>query len=87
MTNESLLQFPCDFPVKVMGEASAEFEIAVLDIIHRHAPDLKENAIFSRASKDGKYLALTITVVAQSQMQLDAIYHALTACKLVLMAL
>jgi uncharacterized protein len=87
MPSESLLQFPCDFPIKVMGEARPEFETAVLSIIHRHVPDLKENAILARTSKEGKYLALTITIVARSQAQLDTIYRALTASQWVLMAL
>ncbi len=84
---ETLLEFPCDFPVKAMGLACDEFEIAVIAIINRHVDDLGEGAVRMKPSKNGKYLAITITVVAQSKQQLDAIYMELTACEHVSIAL
>ena len=81
------IQYPCDFSIKVMGASSAEFEIAVLSIIRRHTTNIKEDGIKSRLSKGGKYLALTITITAESQAQMDAIYQELSACEEVLMAL
>ncbi len=86
-TNEPLLQFPCDFVIKIFGVASDEFELAVLTIIRKHVAELRETAIRSRPSKDGKYLALSITVHAESKEQLDDIYRELSADPLVLMAL
>lgn len=79
--------FPCEFPIKVFGIRSDEFEINVLSIIRKHVPDLKENAIQNRSSKEGKYLALTITLFVESREQLDAIYQDLTKSPYVLMAL
>lgn len=85
--SESTLVFPCDFIIKVFGQASPEFEIAVLSIIRKYIPDLREDAIKNRNSKDGKYLALTISIHVDSREQLDHIYRELTANPLVLMAL
>lgn len=88
MSNEeTLLKFPCEFPIKVMGKATAEFEIFVLSTVRKHVPELSENAIEIRPSKQGNYLSITVTVYAQNKAQLDAIYQELTASKLVLMAL
>ncbi len=84
---DSLLTFPCEFAIKVFGVASDEFETEVLSIIHKHIPNLSENAIRTRPSKDKKYLALTVTVFVESQLQLDDIYRELTSNPLVLMAL
>jgi putative lipoic acid-binding regulatory protein len=85
--NESPLHFPCEFSVKIFGAATEQFEAAVLDIFHQHVPDLHESAIRKRPSKDGKYLAFTITINAQSKAELDEIYQDLTSCPHVLMAL
>jgi hypothetical protein len=84
---DSPFQFPCDFVIKVFGNASDEFEREVLTIIRKHAADLKENALASRLSKDGKYLAISITITARDREQLDNIYRDLTANPHVLMAL
>lgn len=86
-TPDNLIEFPCHFPIKIMGLHCSEFEIAVLEIIRRHSPDLAEDAIRSRPSKGNKYLALTITIVATSREQLDNIYRELSAHELVTMAL
>lgn len=87
MSKESLIEFPCQFPIKVMGKAGDELEIAVLEIFRRHVPDLAEDAIRQRPSSKGNYLGLTITINATSREQLDAIYMDLTACEHVSYAL
>lgn len=84
---DTLLEFPCDFPIKVMGRADDEFEALVVTLVRKHAPDLGEGAVKRRDSKGGKYLSLTITVRATSKEQLDNIYRELTACDKVMMAL
>lgn len=86
-TNEPLLSFPCEFAIKVFGIKSDHFETEVLSIIRKHAPNLSENAIKNRDSKDQKYLAMTITVTAESQEQLDDLYRELSANPLVIMTL
>lgn len=83
----SILEFPCYFPLKVVGLASSEFEAHTLTIIRKHAPDLSEAAVTTRLSKDGKYQAMTITVHATSQAQLDALYRELSSTDQVIMVL
>ncbi len=85
--DETLLEFPCDFPIKVMGRAEPGFEAIVVELISRHAPDLLETAINSRSSSGGKWVSITITLRAESKAQLDAIYRDLTAHEKVVMAL
>ncbi|HSW69682.1 MAG TPA: DUF493 domain-containing protein [Gammaproteobacteria bacterium] len=84
---ESAFQFPCEFMIKIFGKASSQFELEVLTIIRKHIQDLKENAISCRPSKDGKYMALTIKITAESKSQLDDIYRDLSSNPHVLMAL
>ena len=88
MTDDvTLFDFPCDFPIKAMGEASAAFETVVLEIVRRHAPDLDTQAVRKRPSRNGRYLAVTVTIRARDKQQLDAIYSELSAHRKVLMAL
>ena len=78
---DSPLKFPCEFPIKAMGRATPELEIAVLEIMNRHVPDLGEGAVKSRKSRNGNYVSITVTIQARSREQLDAIYMDLTACE------
>lgn len=84
---DTLLEFPCDFPIKAMGLADDRFEALVVSLVRKHAPDLGEGAVRSVDSKGGKYLSVTVIVRATSREQLDNIYRELTACEQVLMAL
>lgn len=86
-SRQSLLEFPCDFPIKAMGEASFGFDALVVAIIREHVPDLSEGAVSVRESRNGKYLSVTVTIRAISQTQLDQIYIALSGHEKVLMAL
>ncbi len=80
------LQFPCTFPIKIMGLNRETFPEAVLAIFHRHvAPDQISHS--RRLSSGDKYLSLTVTLTAQSREQLDALYRDLHAHELVLMTL
>jgi hypothetical protein len=87
MSDTSLQVFPSDFPIKVMGRHDSNLRALTQAIIERHAGPQAENRIRTRTSGDGNFLALTYTVHATSQEQLDTIYRELTACKSVLMAL
>ena len=84
---DSIMKFPCEFPIKVMGAADENFDMLVVNIVRKHAPDLSEGAVKSRMSKEGKYVSITVTVMAESRQQLDNIYMELTAHEKVLMAL
>jgi putative lipoic acid-binding regulatory protein len=74
-----LLDFPTEFPLKAIGLGPEDFETLVVDIVRKHVADLPEGAVTTRPSGGGKYLAVTVTFMAQSQEQLDAIYMELTA--------
>lgn len=85
--DDTLFNFPCEFPVKAMGIANPEFDNLVVTLVRKHAPDLREGAVQTRLSKGGRYMAVTVTIQAQSRAQLDSIYLDLTANDLILVAL
>lgn len=87
MSEETLLEFPCRFPIKAMGKSSAQFDLTVVEIVRRHVDDLHEGSVSSRPSKGGKYTSVTVVIEATSRAQLDAIYQDLTDHPEVLMAL
>jgi uncharacterized protein len=78
MTEETLLEFPCDFPIKVMGSRTDDFAQTVVEIVLRHAPGFQAESIEMRPSSAGKYLSVTCTVRAESRPQLDALYRELS---------
>ncbi|MGH8581808.1 MAG: YbeD family protein [Gammaproteobacteria bacterium] len=84
---EDLLSFPCPFAIKAMGIAGEDFDGLVAGIIRRHAPNLGEAAVATRFSRGGKYVSVTVTILAESRAQLDAIYRDLSAHERVYMAL
>ena len=84
---ETLLEFPCQFPIKAMGKNSPDFDSTVVAIVRKHVGDVYEGAVKTRLSKGDKYLSVTVTIEATSKRQLDAIYQGLTDCPEVLMAL
>ena len=87
MTEESLLTFPCVFPLKVMGRREDGFAQAVSEVVHRHAPDFSPRTLEMRTSKNGRSLSLTGTINAQSREQLDALYTELSKHPMVMMVL
>jgi hypothetical protein len=76
--NETLLEFPCEFPLKVMGRRSDDFAQNVVDIVLRHAPDYQAETVEMRLSGSGNYLSVTCTIRAVSKAQLDALYRELS---------
>ncbi len=87
MSDATLLEFPGEFPIKVMGRHDSNLRPLTQAIIERHAGPLAEESVRTRTSGDGNFLALTYLVRASTREQLDTIYRELTACKSVLMAL
>lgn len=85
--SDTLFQFPCDFPLKVMGRRTDDFRSLVMGIVHKHVGTVDPANIEERPSKDGNYLSLTCTFSAQSKEQLDALYRELTSCEHVLIVL
>ena len=84
---DTIMKFPCEFPIKVMGIASDDFDIIVMGIIKKHVSNLSESAVKSRYSQEGNYVSVTVTIEAESRQQLDDIYFDLTEHKKVIMAL
>ncbi len=88
---ETLLTFPTDFPIKIMGERRLspmdDFAQAMVELVLRHAPDFRAETVEMRASSSGNYLSVTCVVRATSKAQLDALYREITAHPWVKMAL
>jgi putative lipoic acid-binding regulatory protein len=84
---DSLLEFPCAFPLKIMGRTEDGFAQLVLDIVLRHVPDFDSASMEMRASRQGNYLSLTCVVNATSREQLDELYRELSAHPQVVMVL
>lgn len=78
-----LLQFPTEFPIKIMGPNVEGFAQAVADIVQAHAADFDASTMEFNVSRQGNYVGLTATIVATSREQLDALYSELTAHPLV----
>ena len=76
---ETLIEFPCDFPIKVMGETHADFTAEIVKTIQQLNPGFSTANIEMRGSSGGKYISLTCTVYVTSKLQLDDIYRALTS--------
>ena len=86
MVESSPYEFPLVFPLKVIGRNELDFEGFVLSVVQTHAP-LSARTVSTRPSQGGKYLAVTVTFVAESRGQLDAIYQELSSHPRVLVAL
>ncbi len=84
---DTLLEFPCMFPIKAMGLAADDFDALVVELILRHVDSINEGAVKSKASSSGKYLSVTVTFEAHSQEQLDNVYRELTGHERILTTL
>ena len=84
---QSVLEFPCNFPIKVMGRSKPGFKQLAVQLVAQHAGEIDADAVRTAPSRNGNFTALTITIVATSREQLDKIYQDLTEHEEVLMAL
>lgn len=84
---DSLIEYPCDFPIKIFGEAKPGFAEAVTRVVLAHAPDFAPETIEARNSSAAKYISLTCTIRATSREQLDNLYRDLTSHPMVKMVL
>ncbi|HJQ62763.1 MAG TPA: DUF493 domain-containing protein [Burkholderiales bacterium] len=87
MIQATLIEYPCDFPIKILGHTRAGFAQAVLEVVQRHAPDFDGASLEMKASKRGKYLSVTCVIRARSREQLDALYRDLCDHPMVVMVL
>jgi len=87
-SEDTLFEFPCQFPLKVMGRNIPQLEEVVREIVSNHIDEvLHDDAIKKRDSGKGKFISITITFEAQSKRQLDNLYRELHAHEHVLMLL
>lgn len=77
MNEQSAIQYPLDFPIKVMGRREPRLVQTIVEIVQRHAPDFEPASIEMRTSKKSNYLSVTCTIRASSRAQLDALYREL----------
>ena len=84
---DSLIEYPCDFPLKIFGKQQAGFAQAVLEVVTKHDPGFLASSMEMRASKTAKYVSLTCTIRATSREQLDATYQDLCDHPMVTMVL
>ena len=87
MGDESIMTFPCSFPIKLMGRETDEFRQTAREIVEKHTGPLEDDAIESSLSRNGRFVSVTVTVIAESREQLDNIYRDATAHDDVIMAL
>lgn len=87
MSDESIMEFPCSFPIKLMGRESDVFRQTAREIVEKHTGPLDDDAIDSSLSRNGRFVSVTITIVAESREQLDNIYQDATDHDDVIMAL
>lgn len=83
----SLLEFPCRFPIKAMGLNAGDFREKVVAIVRRHVSGEAIAEVHCRESRGGRWLAVTVTVIAESRAQLDDIYRDLSGDEHVVFAL
>ena len=84
---DSIIEFPCNFPIKVIGRSSTRLSELVLSIIRRHISDFLAESMCSKNSGKGNYMSVTITVRVSSKNILDAIYRDLSSNPEVIMVL
>lgn len=84
---QPLIEFPVDFPIKVMGAAHPDFAVTIVEVVRKLDPTFHEGKLVSRPSSKGNYTGLTVTVFATSQLMLDDVYRALSSHPMVKMVL
>lgn len=85
--SNKLLEFPCSFPIKMMGRANDDFSDFAVRLIEQHVGKVAPDAVQTSASRNGNFLSVTVTIDAQSQEQLDNIYNDLSNHEDILVAL
>lgn len=83
----SLIEYPCEFPLKIFGRQQMGFAQAVLEVINKHDPEFAAAGMELRASRNARYISLTCTIRATSREQLDAVYQELCDHPMVVMVL
>ncbi|MEP5765045.1 MAG: DUF493 domain-containing protein [Halieaceae bacterium] len=81
------IEFPCDYPIKVLGRKVPEFEAVVFEVVERHAPGFSREGVNAKISREGRFTSLTIVITATGKPQLEAMHADLLATGLVQMVI
>lgn len=84
---DSPLEFPCRFPIKIMGREHPDFQDHVIGLISSHVGEIADADVVTRPSSKGNFMGLTVTISAESRDQLDNIYRSLTSSERILFVL
>ncbi|MGB5722148.1 MAG: DUF493 domain-containing protein [Woeseiaceae bacterium] len=87
MTEESALQFPCEFPIKMMGRDTTEFRLLARKLVENHVGAIADESVQAAVSRNARFVSVTVTITATSRQQLDDIYRDASSHDDVLMAL
>lgn len=87
MADGSAIEFPCSFPIKMMGRDTPEFRATARALVEQHVGTVADDAVQAALSRNGRFVSVTVTITATSQDQLDAIYMDVSSHADVLMAL
>ena len=81
------IEFPCDYPIKVLGRSVEDFQSVVVEVFERHAPGFNQETIVVKASSKGTFTSITITISATGPEQLESLHRDLMATGLVQMVI
>ena len=81
------IEFPCEYPVKVLGRSVPEFESVVVEVIERHSPGFSRESVSMRASREGTFVSLSVQITATGKQQLQALHQDLMDTGLVQMVI
>ena len=73
------IEFPCDYVIKVIGDAAPDFVEFVVGIVERHAPELSDKDVSVKDSKGGRFASVNLKIVATGEPQLKALFEELKA--------
>lgn len=74
-----IIEFPCDYPIKIMGDNHASFTERVVATVRRHAPELPDDKVSWRESRNGNYISVTVVIRAEGEEQLKRLHAELKA--------
>ena len=78
-SNEPLIEFPCDYPIKVIGDAAEDFSAEILTVVHRYDPELDPTQLEAVPSRNGRFVSLRLTIRATGEEQLRGLFAELKA--------
>ncbi len=81
------IEFPCDYPIKVLGRSAEHLEQVVIEVFERHAPGFDQRSVSIKASSKGTFTSITVVITATGREQLSALHRDLMATGMVQMVI